>query len=290
MAPFTQLAVRPDRCSSVSDTLIRLVLKSGLPAGQKLTAVVLADFGWHDGSNIFPSLERVAETEGRTLRHVRRNVQALVALGVLVPLRSRKGGGRPNEYRLDASKLPPRDPWSSRRQPGQPGSSNPDISDDLPVANPDIFDHPPVANPDSQNTEGGHSRPATRTTEAVEGVRNVRRSVSDPLVDPLERNIPASPDVPTPQKNDHGDDLARLVDQRIVVLAKQILQLDFREHDTLTAEIVARLDGDDDLTTVAAGAGLTVAEYVRRESLICWTGFKHRCQPPVPVAAGTVGC
>jgi hypothetical protein len=98
------------------------VLESALAPHLKFTAAALALFARDDGTEIFPSVGRVAFLIGKTERAVRGDLAALCEAGVLVPETPRTGGrSRMTRYRLAESALPQRDAWSHKRGSGLPG-------------------------------------------------------------------------------------------------------------------------------------------------------------------------
>ena len=73
---------------------------------RKLVLISLASFADPDGSNVFPSIERVArQTLGlKSTRSVQRHIRALEADGVLVRVANAKQH-RPNVYRIQVDRL-----------------------------------------------------------------------------------------------------------------------------------------------------------------------------------------
>lgn len=95
------------------------VLALDLPKPEKFLAVTLANFADDDGSNVYPSVARLAYITGDTPRNVRRILRRLEATGILEV--ERPGGGRRRDgagfttrYTIHTSKgdkLPPFDLW-----------------------------------------------------------------------------------------------------------------------------------------------------------------------------------
>lgn len=67
----------------MSGILVSAVLDSALPRWLRQFAVVLASHGNDDGSNIFPSVARVARMAGRSERQAARAIKVLRAAGVI---------------------------------------------------------------------------------------------------------------------------------------------------------------------------------------------------------------
>jgi len=82
------------------------VWDADLPRPEKYVLLAYADHAAHDGTNIYPSVPRVAWKTGYTERSIRKITGDLVEMGILVPDGKRKSGV--NKYRLDVSALPSR--------------------------------------------------------------------------------------------------------------------------------------------------------------------------------------
>jgi len=70
----------------VSGILVSAVLDSALPRWLRQFAVALASFANDDGTNIFPSVARVARMAGRSERQAARAIKVLRGLGVITPV------------------------------------------------------------------------------------------------------------------------------------------------------------------------------------------------------------
>ncbi len=97
----------------MSGYLAGKVWHSGLSPRLKPLAAALADIADQDGSNIYPSVARMAWLVGCSERTVQYQLHELVALGVLVadPTTTRGGRGRTTDYCMDADSLPERAPF-----------------------------------------------------------------------------------------------------------------------------------------------------------------------------------
>ena len=81
-----------------------LVEHSRLSYRLKTLALVLLMCGADDGTAIRPSIRRVADRWGRSVRRAQAAISDLQRLGVLVVVRTR-APGRPTEYRLNLDRL-----------------------------------------------------------------------------------------------------------------------------------------------------------------------------------------
>lgn len=89
----------------MSGRLVSLVFDSDLPSWLKPYAAALATFAADDGSQVFPSVGRVARMVGRSARSAQRAMHALRARGVIV-LEAPPGYHRAPRYRFRAVALP----------------------------------------------------------------------------------------------------------------------------------------------------------------------------------------
>ena len=89
------------------------VWECDVSGGEQLLLLALADYADDDGENIYPSIDRIAWKTGYSTRAVRYILKGLRERRVLVIIRP-SAQGRPNEYRMDLDKLPPKRPFTHR--------------------------------------------------------------------------------------------------------------------------------------------------------------------------------
>jgi hypothetical protein len=136
------------------------VWDSDLHPDLKPLAAVLADHGQDDGTQIYPSVARMAWRLGRSTRCVQEGLSKLRKLGILVVVSGGKGGrSKTTKYRLEVSRLPARPSWqnpavSSRFQ-------EPDAQDGVDFHRQDPRNHEPYdAKPRTlQHETTSHSSP-----------------------------------------------------------------------------------------------------------------------------------
>lgn len=160
-----------------------------LPPSAKLVLIRLADFASDDGTNIYPSIGRVAEDTGLSRRTVHTCISRLIASGHLAV--DQAIPGRPTRYRihLDPS------PVQSDPTPVQPdhyaaiAPVQPDHTSYATTAHPyATTTHPPVQS-DHTPVQPPHTDPLLTTKN------NHQRSVSDPAAAPPA--LGALPSVPS---------------------------------------------------------------------------------------------
>jgi hypothetical protein len=102
----------------------------------------MALFADEHGEHIYPSVPRVAWLLGKGPRRVTADITALVALGVLEPLTSRRGGrNRTTQYRFNVADLPKRPAWKPRHERHPLERDNPDSGVSVSAAKPRRDDH-----------------------------------------------------------------------------------------------------------------------------------------------------
>jgi hypothetical protein len=93
----------------VSGLLVSAVLDSALPRWLRQFAVVLASHARADGSQVFPSVGRVARMAGRSERQAARAIKELRGRGVITPVGHAPLRGQQRgvvAYRFNAAALP----------------------------------------------------------------------------------------------------------------------------------------------------------------------------------------
>lgn len=104
------------------------VWDSSLPPNKKLVALCYADHADHNGKNVYPLVETVAELTGYSDRTIRRITKSLKKMGILVP-DGQGPGSRPdrrsNRYFFNVKALPKRgDKMAGRSQNGVTNEQN----------------------------------------------------------------------------------------------------------------------------------------------------------------------
>ena len=151
----------------------RDVFTSGLPFHLKPVLALLSLYGDRDGTNIYPSVGRVAYELGISDRQVQRQLTQLVTIGVLVPETARTGGrGQTTHYHLDLDSLPHREPYKPRH--GRQGLET--VKGDT-----GVVVYPKRVTSETQNPDMGVAKRVT--SETVNPDMGVTRSSSDQGVD-----------------------------------------------------------------------------------------------------------
>lgn len=88
----------------MSNYVANLVRRVPLPLAPKAVLRALADYADDDGSNVFPSVPRLAFEVGITDRSARDQLRTLESMGCIA-LVERQRGTRPNVYRIDLARL-----------------------------------------------------------------------------------------------------------------------------------------------------------------------------------------
>jgi hypothetical protein len=159
----------------MSGRLAGKVWDSALPSRLKPLAATLADFAYDDGSNLHPSVARLAWRLGRSERPVQVGLAELRGMGVLVTVRRERWRYQPTEYRFVESALPSRAPWNIATARGAAG----DVSGPLPAT--------------ARGAAGDVSGPLLATAR---GAASSTLTVREPLLEPLGA-VPA-PSSPAP--------------------------------------------------------------------------------------------
>lgn len=89
----------------MSGLLVSCVLDSDLPSWLKPFAVALASFAADDGSQVFPSVARIARMAGRSERQAFRAMRVLRSAGIIEPL-GRAAQRASVQYQFHARALP----------------------------------------------------------------------------------------------------------------------------------------------------------------------------------------
>jgi hypothetical protein len=97
--------------------IIRAIYDSALPPHLQRFAVLMAECGKPDGTDVRPGVDHLTYWLHHTRRGVQKSLRQLEALGVLVPVGSTKGGsGQTTRYRIDIDALPRRAEWVPPKQ------------------------------------------------------------------------------------------------------------------------------------------------------------------------------
>jgi hypothetical protein len=92
------------------------VWDADLPRPEKFVLLSYADHAAHDGTSIYPSVERMAWKTGYSERSIQRITRDLEDAGILV--RDGTGPNGVNKYRIEISNLPGRQPYQRSDQGG----------------------------------------------------------------------------------------------------------------------------------------------------------------------------
>jgi hypothetical protein len=90
----------------MSVKIMGAVWDSDLPRDEKYVLLSYADHAAHDGSSVYPSVDRTSWKTGYSDRSIHKITAKLINKGILVCVGTRRHGVK--EYRIEISKLPPR--------------------------------------------------------------------------------------------------------------------------------------------------------------------------------------
>lgn len=105
----------------MSVKVMGLVWDSDLPRDQKFVLLAYADHAEHDGTNVFPSIPKIAWKTGYSERQIQRITNDLIAAGILAQMGESRYGT--NLYRINIMALPGRDDFTFKKK-GRPKNSD----------------------------------------------------------------------------------------------------------------------------------------------------------------------
>jgi hypothetical protein len=109
--------------AGMSGKLMGGVYEIELSHGQQAILLACADHGQDDGSDIFPSVDRLAWKTGYDRRNVQRIMRQLEAVGVLVQV-AQATRRHPTEYRIDLSAGTAKSPFVAKGQDAARGGNS----------------------------------------------------------------------------------------------------------------------------------------------------------------------